>query len=817
MLVSIPVSNLVSGVSQQAPTMRYPSQASEQINCRSSLIEGLSKRPPTKHIARVFATTGGNMPLGFNGDTEKSAVHFINRDETERYAILALQYRGIREDLSAGPVQELRVAGLDGTLYAVVYDTGTKDYLTCNSPQDDLRFLTIADYTFVVNRTKTVAETGLLTAARNTEALVTIVAGNYNSDYSITVGGTTYTYVTSATDSNTIKTTTIAEGLRSYLQGGGGYTAPTGITVSVVGSTLWLRRGDTTDFDITYTDSQSQRSMTLVKGEAQVFTDLPTVAPDGFKAKISGDPESVEDEYWVAFRTTDGSVFGEGVWEESFAPGVHYQLDGTTMPHVLVREPDGSGGIQFRLKKGTWSERTVGDEVTAESPAFVGKSINDLFFFKNRLGFISGIDKVTMSEAGHYFNFWRTTVTTVVDSDPIDVGVAHSRVSKIQAAVPFNDRLLLFSGLSQFSLGSTGEVLSPSTVSVTQTTEFESDLQARPVAAGRSIIFAESRGGFAGVREYVQVGNLENEYDAIDTTANVSKYLKSRVREIEVSTTGSMAVVRTDYPAPADTDPPTLYVYEYFINGSEKIQSAWSKWTFNNATRIHGLGWIDTDLYIVIERAGGFYLESIRVADGVVDSGGDYEIKLDRKVGTLTGTYQADGNTDFTLSYGIGNGENLVVVSDGQPFNYVSKDYNSTTDVCTLSISGDHSSSQVYVGVAYPMGYTFGPQYIRSENRAITSGRLGLTYGKMLYNDTAYFKVKVTPDSRPTYEYEFNPGYINSEIVLDAAVDLRTGEFVFPIHARNTEVKVEIVNDTYLPCNVMSAEFEGNFVTRRRS
>lgn len=811
MLVSIPVSNLISGVSQQAPTMRYPSQASEQINCRASLIEGLSKRPPTKHIARIFATTGANAPLGYNGESETSAVHFINRDETERYAILALRYRGIREDLSTGPVHELRVVGLDGTLYPVVYDTGTKDYLTCDSPRDDLRFLTIADYTFVVNREKTVAETGALTSARNTEALVTIVAGNYNSDYSITVAGKTYTYVTSGTDSNTIKTTTIAAGLLSSFNA----DPPSGITASRKGSTLWLKRADTTDFAITYTDSQSQRSMTLVKGEAQVFTDLPTVAPDGFKAKISGDPESAEDEYWVAFRTTDGSTFGEGVWEESFAPVVHYQLDGTTMPHVLVREPDGSGGIRFRLKKGTWAERTVGDEVTAKSPAFVGKKINDLFFFKSRLGFISGIDKVTMSEAGQYFNFWRTTVVTVVDSDPIDVGVTHSRVSKIQAAVPFNDRLILFSGLSQFSLGSTGEVLSPSTVSVTQTTEFESDLQARPVATGRSIMFAESRGGFSGIREYVQIGNLENEYDAIDTTANVSKYVRNRVREIEVSTTGSMAVVRTDFPTAADTDPPTLYVYEYFINGNEKIQSAWSKWTFQNAVRIYGLGWIDTDLYLVIERDGGFYLESIRVADGVVDDG--YEIKLDRKVGPLTGTYQADGNTDFTLPYGIGTGENLVVVSNGQPFNYVSKNYNSTTDVCTISIRGDHAASSVHVGVMYPMGYTFGPQYLRSENRAVTSGRLGLTYGKMLYHDTAFFTVKVTPDSRPTYQYEFNPGYINSEIVLDAPVDLRSGEFTFPVHARNTEVKVEIVNDSYLPCHIMSAEFEGNFVTRRRA
>lgn len=801
MLLNIPVPNMISGVSQQAPSLRFPSQANEQINCQSSIIEGLTKRPPTKHIG-ILATT-------VDDDVDQTAVHIINRDETERYVVM------VRGDIPAidvagfPPYEPLSVHGVDGTEYPVVYDSGTKAYLDCADPSKSIKLLTIADYTFVVNTTKTVAMDTAKTAVRNTEALVTVVAGNYNSDYSVTLNGTTYTYTTSATDSNTIKTTTIADGLRSYMSG------ITGITVTRVGSTLWIRRADTTDFTISYTDSQSQKAMTLVKGEAATFTELPTNAPDGFKVKITGDPESAEDEYWVAFRTTDGSTFGVGIWEESFAPDVTYRYDLTTTPHILVREPDGSGGIQFRLKKGEWSERTVGDLVTSPAPSFVGSTITDLFFFKNRLGFLSGIDKVTMTEAGRYWNFWRTTVTTIVDSEPIDIAVSHTRVSKLQAAVPHNGRLLLFSPTAQFSLGSTGEVLSPSTVSVTQTTEFEADLRARPVATGRSVMFAQQRADFSGIREYVQLSTNDISYDALDVTANVNSYLKNRVLDIDVSTTASMAVVRTEFPKAEDTDPATLYIYKYFINGNEKVQSSWSKWTFPGAIKVLGAGWIDSDLYLVMHRPSGLMLEVINVQDVMAES--DDQVHLDRLAqgNDLTVTYDASsGRTDIVVPY-VCDLTRLRVIVDGRQVIWVTKA--SSTTSSTVDVRGDLTGSTIHVGEWYPMRYEFGTPFLRAENRIISSGRVGLTYGKMTYDSSAYFVVKVTPKNRSTYAYEFDSGKIQSGIVLDAPLALESGDFRFPVHAKNNEVVISVENDTHAPCRLMSAEFEANFVSRSRA
>ena len=48
-LVSRTIPNLVQGVSQQPEVLRLNSQAGEQINGFSSVVEGLKKRPPTEY------------------------------------------------------------------------------------------------------------------------------------------------------------------------------------------------------------------------------------------------------------------------------------------------------------------------------------------------------------------------------------------------------------------------------------------------------------------------------------------------------------------------------------------------------------------------------------------------------------------------------------------------------------------------------------------------------------------------------------------------------------------------------------------------
>ena len=53
-LISGSIPNLLNGVSQQPMILRLPTQGAIQVNGYSSVVEGLQKRPPCKHIAKLI-------------------------------------------------------------------------------------------------------------------------------------------------------------------------------------------------------------------------------------------------------------------------------------------------------------------------------------------------------------------------------------------------------------------------------------------------------------------------------------------------------------------------------------------------------------------------------------------------------------------------------------------------------------------------------------------------------------------------------------------------------------------------------------------
>ncbi len=132
MLISRSIPALYGGVSQQAETMRAPSQLEAMDNSWATIVDGLGKRAPSEHVARVSA------PIS---DVH---IHVINRDITERYLVV----------LSNG---DLKVFGVDGSTKTVNFPYG-KDYLTIPegfSAETSLDAVTVADYSFILNKTVT--------------------------------------------------------------------------------------------------------------------------------------------------------------------------------------------------------------------------------------------------------------------------------------------------------------------------------------------------------------------------------------------------------------------------------------------------------------------------------------------------------------------------------------------------------------------------------------------------------------------------------------------------------------------------------------
>ena len=112
-LVSTAIPNLINGVSQQPAALRLAAQAESVVNCMSSPVEGLKKRPPMNHVARLFTGSAGNT---------RPFIHVVDRDGTTRYLVI----------ITDG---DLKVFDLDGTAKTITFPDG-KTYLDVANSAD---------------------------------------------------------------------------------------------------------------------------------------------------------------------------------------------------------------------------------------------------------------------------------------------------------------------------------------------------------------------------------------------------------------------------------------------------------------------------------------------------------------------------------------------------------------------------------------------------------------------------------------------------------------------------------------------------------
>ena len=579
----------------------------------------------------------------------------------------------------------------------------------------------------------------------------------------------------------------------------------------------------TQDFEITTEDSHGDTDLFAIMGalgggETKKFTDLPAKGvKDNFITKIAGDNTVGQDDFYVKFESDS---LGKGVWKECIGPDQDHHFNYSTMPHRLVRLFDDSKittinplGITFVFEAVTataddgrtvggsantdysrigWNARLAGDDTLSPFPSFVGSSITDIFFHKNRLGFLND-ENVIFSEAGNYYNYFPLTVISGVDSNPIDVTVSNDKVSLLRHAVPFSETLLFFSELQQFKLSSQA-VLSPSTVSIDVTTQFETDARAKPVSVGRYVFFAFQRGEFSGVREYF-VDNRKEVNDAVEITSHVPQYIPGKITNLVSSSNESILVCQSS------TEPQNLYVYKYYWQAEDKIQSSWSVWKFGDD--ILNCAFIGSTLQVLMDRSDGTYLENINLStDSSVDIMQDEtSVLLDRRVklAQVVLPLSTTVNTDATVTVsstanlrvgmsvvagtanpgftGIPTGATIASITDATHFELsavatasgsgdITLNFNDVlathvayystlpsdtvfvnqnaqkiaqADVDTQIAAGD----TIYVGIPYNFKYEFTRFLYKQNEIAVQAAKLQLRNINVLYSNTGFFKLNV--------------------------------------------------------------------------
>jgi hypothetical protein len=718
-LISRQLPALYNGVSQQPATLRLPSQAESLVNGYATVTDGLMKRPPFQHVAQMSSD-----------DLSSAFMHSINRDTNERYIVV----------VTDGDVR--------------VFDALTGDEKTVNKPlgttylnlpvgataKESFAVVSIADYSFIVNKTVKVA----------TKA------------------------------------------------------APTGEPAD---ANLWyFPAGWDEELSNYYTVAQGAN-----RGSVQTFSDLPDADDDtppvqGDVYKIEGSGDDSFGAYYV--------IRNSGVWQETHAPNEATALDEATMPMALVRESDGT----FTLTDFPWKPRFIGDNKSNPPPTFVGRTINDVFYYKNRLGFVSD-ENVVFSGASDFGNFWRTTVTDLIDSDVVDAAVSNTKVSLLEFAVPFNNGLMLFSDQTQFSLN-VDQILTPSSVSIDAVTNYEMNSGVRPVGIGSDVYFVTESGNYSRVREYF-VREDENTTDATDVTAHVPRYVPNGV--FKLTGNGNEDVLF----ALSSQFPNRVYVYKFFWNGSDKVQSAWWYWELADDCELLSITVLENQLFAVVKRADGTYLEKCDIQPGAVTGALSFDVLLDRRCSpTMT-----DNGTDtfYTLPYPVAADQRadykLVETTGDTPGRLLDMSQAVWVNATTIRFSNQlHDETSVVGGLNYVFEYEFSEQFAMNGEQAITTGRLQLRTFIIYFTDTAFFKTSVAPygtdplveDVVPASLSEFSGKTLGeASLVLDSP-NFHTGQYAFQVYGNSRTAIVKLVNDVPFQSKFQSAEWEALYHNRAR-
>ena len=830
-LYSYAIPNLIQGISQQPDSQRDPSQGEIQINGMSSIAEGLRKRDGTNTLAKVSDTDFGD-----------AYFHSLLRDDNEEY--LAVITKTV-----------IKVFDLAGNEKTVSAPDGYGYLSTITDARSQIRATTIADYTWILNTLKAPEMDAALSPVTprpaTHEALIWVKAANYGQKYSVTLNGTTVD-VTTATAAVIVAGSTvtevkisaaeIAENIKTGLAG------VSGVTIDQSGSVLHLK--SSSPMTIKATDARANSDITAITNSVQAFTELPTIGPVGYQVEIDGDPGNKWDGYYVEFRPREGlGTFGEGAWVETVAPGTQYKIKPSTMPHALVRLPDGTfyfGPVDGRtvgtITLPKWGDRTCGDYDTVVDPSFVGKPINDVFVYRNRLGLLAD-EAVVLSRSGEFFQFFPETATTILDSDPIDISASNNRISVLRYAVPYQDELIIFSSQSQFRLSSGDQPLTSQTSRLTVLTQYEADTGLRPSQVGSGVFFAQENGVWSRFREFAVVGSGSGVVaNAADISDHVSAYVPSGIFKMAANDTGNAIFFisgRTGYEN-------RIYVYKFFNRSdgqtAQRVQASWSYWDFAGCDKVLSILCVREQLFCLMQYGTKVYLEVISVLDRLSEeTGTPYPMLLDRRVSNTNVTSapmrMADGvynaateTTTWTLPYTANATTQLwsgYSTTPGRKMGGVLlATINSGT---TFTTRGDWSNADVFAGVPYEFRYRFSRFKVMKEvgtgKTASNTIRTQVRSAKLRYHESGYFQVTVSPEHRPTATYTYDGTIIatrGSTIGTAPNEDSDAGRyyegvFSVPIASRGEQCIVEVLNSTPLPCKFSTCEWTALLSTNSRS
>ncbi len=627
----------------------------------------------------------------------------------------------------------------------------------------------------------------------------------------------------------TITAESILGDIETEIIAGGNFTDA---NITQVGNGLYITRASGA-FNIS---TGSSALMTVMADSVNNIEDLPAQCKHGYIVKITNSVEE-EDDWYVQFKGKDDKD-GSGVWEECPKPGRTVAFDPATMPIQIVRKQDDASGtvtgtaykIYFDVNHNVWEDALVGDDKTNGEPSFVGKKINKMVFFRNRLVLFAD-ENVVLSTAGSFFNFWNKTALTFSNVDPIDLSCSSHQPAVIYDAIPVNTGLILFTKTQQFMLTTDSDILSPNTAKINRLANYNFNSATSPISLGTTVGWLDNAGKNSRFFE-MQRTMREGEPEIVEQSKIVSRLFNQDLKLISNSRENGIIFF-------SELDSDTLYCYRHFNTSDKRIQQAWFTWKLPGSVRYHAV--LDDSLYVILRNNSKDNLlrfdiklhdDSRTVTDDLdtTDTSDDitYRVHLDNSkiiAASALGYSASSGRTGFTLPDGFNvtttttdsGYRKLAVychVSGDQVGRYAEASVVGNPGNYNIEFEGDWTGQDLTVGYLFDYEVQFPTIFVQKENqgkvRSEVNSSLVVHRVKLNLGHAGLYQTLIERTGKPDYLETWEPAKADSYNAN--AVDF-TPEIIqtIPTYEKNTNLTVTLKSTHPAPATLYSMSWEGDF------
>jgi len=461
-----------------------------------------------------------------------------------------------------------------------------------------------------------------------------------------------------------------------------------------------------------------------------------------------------------------------------------------------------------------FSTSSVGDTITTPVPFMFGKWITYMGMVQDRLLIASG-SVLYLSKPGDYLNWYRSSVLTVEDDDPVEMFALGAEDDIISAGVPYDRSLVLFGRRKQYIINGRNAI-TPKTAGIVVMSSYEDATEANPVASGNFVFYAKSHGQSTSMHQ-IQTGLVAEAPETYEIAKQLDTYLEGRPVQILPVMAPNTLFLRTT------GNRQTIYTYTYLdsADGGQRLFDAWNKWMWNPI-----LGSVVAMTY----SSGGLVVVTLRKGTRASDGTDCWYLVADKFTleTELSDRPYLDSLRDWT-NYALDQGwlrpSYLPAVEES--YGAVGKggrrQFMGTTAAMLTNLVDEFpdETGNIWVGVdSSPWTYVIPTNpFIRDKNdKAIINGRLTIQKATVQLVDSGGVEAFLTTASRGEYRVVDWSGRTLGRLTSEVGIQpITTSPVPVPMGREIREFSWRLRAKSWLPLTITAIEWSGQlFYNARR-